>query len=230
MEANPATAHMFIVNPLTGAGLMTLFSTHPPIGNRSIHDDSWYSLFVQRAETCMKRMTSEKPCGSYRDYGRQWRGAGLNTAFFISLFIVSFSHQAFRLHRDHLWAHLLSQTELMTAETALDLVMAVSSTLIALGFFIFSLGWKEIGWGRKELVTTGLYAVIRHPQYSGLILIVIAFLIRWPTLLMLLFGPYFIVKYVLLAKQEDRELEKELGDDFRRYKERAPGFIPSLTS
>ena len=29
MEANPATAHMFIVNPLTGGGLMTLFSSHP---------------------------------------------------------------------------------------------------------------------------------------------------------------------------------------------------------
>lgn len=34
MEANPATAHMFIVNPLTGGGIMSLFSTHPPIEER----------------------------------------------------------------------------------------------------------------------------------------------------------------------------------------------------
>jgi heat shock protein HtpX len=34
MDANPATAHMFIVNPLTGGGLMSLFSTHPPIEER----------------------------------------------------------------------------------------------------------------------------------------------------------------------------------------------------
>jgi heat shock protein HtpX len=34
MAANTATAHMFIVNPLTGGGLMTLFSTHPPIPER----------------------------------------------------------------------------------------------------------------------------------------------------------------------------------------------------
>jgi heat shock protein HtpX len=34
MEANPATAHMFIVNPLTGGGLMKLFSTHPPMDER----------------------------------------------------------------------------------------------------------------------------------------------------------------------------------------------------
>ena len=34
MNANAATAHMFIVNPLTGGGLMSLFSTHPPIPER----------------------------------------------------------------------------------------------------------------------------------------------------------------------------------------------------
>lgn len=34
MEANPATAHMFIVNPLSGNGLMSLFSTHPPLEER----------------------------------------------------------------------------------------------------------------------------------------------------------------------------------------------------
>ncbi len=34
MEANPATENMFIVSPLTGGGLMSLFSTHPPIEER----------------------------------------------------------------------------------------------------------------------------------------------------------------------------------------------------
>jgi heat shock protein HtpX len=34
MEASPATAHMFIMNPLTGGGLMNLFSTHPPVEQR----------------------------------------------------------------------------------------------------------------------------------------------------------------------------------------------------
>ncbi len=34
MNANAATAHMFIVNPLTGGGMMALFSTHPPIPER----------------------------------------------------------------------------------------------------------------------------------------------------------------------------------------------------
>lgn len=34
MQANPSTAHMFIVNPLTGKSLMNLFSTHPPTEER----------------------------------------------------------------------------------------------------------------------------------------------------------------------------------------------------
>jgi len=33
-QANPATAHMFIVNPLRGGGIRSLFSTHPPIPER----------------------------------------------------------------------------------------------------------------------------------------------------------------------------------------------------
>ena len=34
MDANPATAHLFIVNPLSGRSLMNLFSTHPPLEDR----------------------------------------------------------------------------------------------------------------------------------------------------------------------------------------------------
>jgi heat shock protein HtpX len=34
MDANPATSHMFIVSPLSGGGLLKLFSTHPPIEER----------------------------------------------------------------------------------------------------------------------------------------------------------------------------------------------------
>ncbi len=34
MDANPSTAHMFIVNPLTGGSFLSLFSTHPPTAER----------------------------------------------------------------------------------------------------------------------------------------------------------------------------------------------------
>ncbi len=34
LQANPTTAHMFTVSPLTGGGVLSLFSTHPPIERR----------------------------------------------------------------------------------------------------------------------------------------------------------------------------------------------------
>ena len=34
LDANPATAHMFIIQPFTGSALMSLFSTHPPTEKR----------------------------------------------------------------------------------------------------------------------------------------------------------------------------------------------------
>jgi heat shock protein HtpX len=34
MNANASTAHMFIVNPLSGQKMMSLFSTHPPLNDR----------------------------------------------------------------------------------------------------------------------------------------------------------------------------------------------------
>ncbi len=40
MNANPATSHMFIVNPLSGGGILKLFSTHPPIEERITRLDS----------------------------------------------------------------------------------------------------------------------------------------------------------------------------------------------
>ena len=89
-------------------------------------------------------------------------------------------------------------------------------------------GWKQVYRGRGQLVTTGLYGKFRHPQYLGLILIVIAFLIMWPTILTILLAPFLIGRYIFLAREEDRELEKTFGEDFRRYRERVPPFIPSM--
>ena len=174
---------------------------------------------------------------------KEWRGAGLTTAFFISLFpemfgipltiylvapLLGVEPRIFGMHESHLWAYLLSRTGIINIETGVYLVMVVSTALLVLGFTLLALGWKEVYRGEGGLVTDRLYAKLRHPQYLGLILIIGAFLIQWPTVLTFLLAPFLIWRYIVLAQEEDQELEQKFGEAFRQYKERVPGFVPLL--
>lgn len=173
----------------------------------------------------------------------EWGNAGLTTAFFISLFaemfgipltiyllvpLLGIEPQIFGMHESHLWAYLLSRVGITSIETAVYLVMVVSMALIAIGFSLLALGWKEVYRGKGDLVITGLYGRVRHPQYLGLILVIIAFLVQWPTLLTLLLAPLLAVRYIRLAHVEDEELAEKFGENFEQYKGRIAGFIPLL--
>jgi len=88
-------------------------------------------------------------------------------------------------------------------------------------------GWAAVYRGRDGLVTGGIYRWLRHPQYLGLILIVVAFTLMWPTLPTLVMAPLLIFAYLGLARREDRELTARFGDAFRGYAVRTPAFLPS---
>ena len=165
----------------------------------------------------------------------EWQGAGLTSAFFISLFTEMFGIpltiyliaplfgvdvSRFGMYESHLWAYLISRTGKVSMRAALRFIMILSAGLLLLGFTLIALGWKQIYRGTGRLVTEGLYSRIRHPQYLGLILVVVACLIQWPTLLTIILAPFMIARYLLLAREEDRELEARFGDEFRRYKQR----------
>ncbi|MGQ0522415.1 MAG: methyltransferase family protein [Betaproteobacteria bacterium] len=105
-------------------------------------------------------------------------------------------------------------------------VMVTSVALIAAGLALLTLGWATVHRGRDTLVTGGVYRYVRHPQYLGLILIVLGFNIQWPTIPTLVMAPILIFVYVRLARREDEELSSLCGKAFRRYAERTPAFIP----
>lgn len=135
---------------------------------------------------------------------------------------------AFGLGESHLWAYLLARTGAVPLGWGVWLVMTVSLALIVAGMALLAVGWAQVYGARHGLQTRGIYAVIRHPQYLGLILIVLAFNIQWPTLPTLAMAPLLIVMYVRQARREDGELNARFGGEYLRYAARVPAFLPRL--
>ena len=171
----------------------------------------------------------------------EWRTAGVYSAFLISLFAEMFGVPltiyllapalglpvtAFGMNESHLWAFALDRLGVLPLRWGVFLVMAISTVLIAAGLGLLAGGWATVYRGRGGLVTGGIYRWVRHPQYLGLILVVVAFTLMWPTLPTLLMAPVLIVMYVRLARREDRELAARFAWGFAAYAARTPAFVP----
>lgn len=98
------------------------------------------------------------------------------------------------------------------------------------GFFLLAGVWNVLYKAQRThtLATTGPYTYLRHPQYAGLILIMIGFFLQWPTLLTLIMFPILVTMYVRLARSEKREVRMEFGEAYARYAAMTPAFFPHL--
>ncbi len=104
----------------------------------------------------------------------------------------------------------------------------LSAIVLAGGFWLLAAAWNVLYRAQRShrFATTGPYARLRHPQYVGFVLIMLGFLLQWPTLMTLLMFPVLVTMYVLLARREDREALAEFGEEYRRYAARTPAFLP----
>jgi len=106
----------------------------------------------------------------------------------------------------------------------------LSFIFIGSGFVLIARAWSILyeAQHRHELATTGPYGYVRHPQYVGFILVMLGFLVQWPTLLTLAMFPILVIMYVRLAHQEEREVRTEFGQVYDRYAARTPAWFPRL--
>ena len=175
---------------------------------------------------------------------RDWRSFSAFAAFLVALFTEMYgfpltiyllsgwlgqrypgldllSHNA-----GHLWETLLG----WKGDPHLNPLHILSNLLIAGGFILLGAAWDVLYKAQhaRQLVTTGPYAHLRHPQYAGFILIMIGFLLQWPTILTLAMFPILVVMYVRLARREEQEVLKEFGEEYARYVRTTPAFFPRL--
>lgn len=78
-----------------------------------------------------------------------------------------------------------------------------------------------------QLVTSGPFAIVRHPMYAGLILASLGALLiyfTWTTVYFVLFAPLTMFR----ARREEQALSAEFGEQWRDYCKRVPAFIPHI--
>ena len=104
----------------------------------------------------------------------------------------------------------------------------LSYVLIGAGFLVISVAWKTLHAAQQagRLAANGAYAYVRHPQYIGFVLVLLGFLVQWPTLLTLAMFPVLLVMYVRLARNEEREALAQFGEEYVAYMQRVPAFVP----
>ena len=175
---------------------------------------------------------------------RDWRSFGSFSAFIVALFVEMYGFplttyflsgwlqttfpQLDVLSHDagHLWYALLG----FEGDPHANPIHLASNVLIVIGFLVLATSWKVLWAAEREarLATTGPYAHVRHPQYVGFVVIMLGFLLMWPTLLTLLMFPALVVMYIRLAHREEYEVEAELGEAWRAYAARTPRWLPPL--
>lgn len=112
----------------------------------------------------------------------------------------------------------------------LGFILPVSNIIVLMGIFLIIFGWKRIYRAKGQLVTTGIYGRVRHPQYLGFLLLTLGMNILWVTISTFLLWPILAVLYYRLAKKEDKELEASFGEEYRNYKRVVPLLIPRIKS
>jgi len=109
------------------------------------------------------------------------------------------------------------------------LVHPGSDIMLISAFVIIGAAWRRIHQNSDNLVTDGVYRYVRHPQYTGFIMLILAFLIQWPTIITLTMTPVLLMVYYRLALKEEKDMVLNFEDEYREYMKQANRFFPSIS-
>jgi protein-S-isoprenylcysteine O-methyltransferase Ste14 len=198
----------------------------------------WFLVIINSAIFIFFAFSFIKPKTSL-----DWRSLTAFSAFIVALFVEMYGFpltiyflsgwlqsqfpqtDIFAHGSGHLWHTLFG----FKGDPHLNPIHLLGNVTIFAGFYLTYRGWLVLHAAQQQgqLATTGPYGLVRHPQYDGFILVMIGFLLMWPTLLTLAMFPILVIVYLRLARQEEKLVRREFGRAYNRYAHEVPAFLPS---
>jgi len=174
---------------------------------------------------------------------RDWKAMGAFSAFVVALFteMYGFPLTIYLLsgwlgnrfpglglthNSGHLWTDLIG----WKGDPHFSPFHLASYVFIGGGFWLIASAWRTL-WDaarRGALATTGAYARVRHPQYTGFLAVMVGFLLQWPTFPTLVMFPIIVVVYRRLAIAEERDVRRVFGHAWDAYAAATPRFLPRI--
>ncbi|MBC3868617.1 methyltransferase family protein [Undibacterium oligocarboniphilum] len=199
----------------------------------------WSLVIINSAIFIMFAFSFFKPASA-----RDWRTFGAFAAFVVALFVEMYGFpltiyllsgwlqtrypglDLMSHNTGHLWSTLLGEK----GDPHFSPLHIASYIFLGYGFYLLSAAWNILyhAQRRHTLATSGPYERVRHPQYIAFVLILLGFLLQWPTLLTLLMFPVLLFMYGRLAVTEENQMRKEFGAAYDSYAQRTPRFIPHI--
>jgi protein-S-isoprenylcysteine O-methyltransferase Ste14 len=178
------------------------------------------------------------------DTRTDWRTFGAFSAFIVALFtemygfpltIYMFSSWLGSRYPEINWfshqnGHLLQTLLGWRGDAHFGPLHVISNIFILGGLILMVISWKVLHRAQRnyKIARTGPYAKIRHPQYTAFMVIMVGFLVQWPTLPTLVMFPILIWLYVRLARREEQDAVSMFGERYAQYAQKTPRFIPNI--
>ena len=112
--------------------------------------------------------------------------------------------------------------------------LPIGILLFVLGFILIIFAFFKIGTipsvrKKSNLITTGVYKLVRHPIYSGTLISVLGWTILLKSIISIVYFPFLFLLFFLGSFVEERILIEEYGDQYLDYKKKVTKrFIPFI--
>jgi len=158
--------------------------------------------------------------------GSPWRGVVLRAGLAVGILVLI--RELFRLHVWHIVPLAATHVSPITASAG----VAICGLGVAIA--IWARTYLGRNWGMPmslreghELVTTGPYAFVRHPIYTGILLALVGTsLVHWYPRVALL--PIIFAYFIYAARVEERTMREQFPNDYPSYVNRTKMLIPFL--